>query len=109
VGNTKPNKVLIFLISQLNLRLGWLKIMAMRYHDLNSYFYMLISEILTIASHQFYSFEKIFMIFNGILTFNGQTGKCCPIKVNPFHPKAKHCPGFCRGCCTPYVSNVKIL
>jgi len=45
---------------------------------------MLISGILIIASPPFYSTEKIFMIFNGILTFNGPTGKCCPIKVNLF-------------------------
>lgn len=43
---------------------------------------MFISGILTIASHQFYSTEKIFMIFDGILTFNEPTGKCCPITVN---------------------------
>jgi hypothetical protein len=51
---------------------------------------MFISGILTIASHQLYSIEKTFMIFNGILTFNGQTRECCPIKVNPFHLKQKH-------------------
>ena len=45
---------------------------------------MFISGILIIANHQFYSIEKIFMTVNGILNFNGPTGKCCPIKVNLF-------------------------